>query len=111
MLEPRETPQGGWERFWKPAFEEAGELTEDGRPTLEAIQNELSDYSFMLEQVPKVYSDLTGYQISKPNTYAFEVIAQAEEFFDKIIREDIADELTGLTYDEIQEWIEENQHA
>ena len=97
-----------WETFWLPIFEDNDELTEDGRPTLEAIQNELSDYRMLLNFVPQVYSSITGGLLSKPNYLPSEVIIAAEEYFDRTIREDIAEELRDCDYDEIQEWISEN---
>lgn len=74
-MRPKEkTPEENWKEFWKDLC-----TNKDGSINLEAIKNELSDYSFLLDQVPLVYDSVTGGRISKPNTYAFEVIAQADE--------------------------------
>jgi hypothetical protein len=66
-----------YEEFWKDLVEVNGKLDKD------AIMRELSDYSFMLEQVPLVYCEVTNSRISKPNTYAFEVIGQFNELYDR----------------------------
>ena len=41
----------------------------DGTLNMDAVQRELADYYFMLQEVPKVYDHVTGGAISKPNTY------------------------------------------
>lgn len=66
-----------YENFWKDLVEENGVLDKD------KVMRELSDYEFMLDQVPKVYCEVTGSRISKPNTYAYEVIGQFNELFDR----------------------------
>ena len=48
----------------------------------EQIQNELLDFHFLMEQVPLVYMEVTNGRISKPNTYAREVIAEFEYFYE-----------------------------
>ena len=106
----REDAVTEWKTFWLPIFEDKDELTEDGRPTLEAIQNELSDYRMLLDFIPQVYSEITGGMLSKPNYLPSVVVSAAEEYFDRVIREDIAEELLYCDYDEVQEWISENLH-
>ena len=59
-----------YKEFWKNIVEKKGKLSKD------AIMRELSDYSFMMEEVPKVYDHVSGGRISYPNTYAFEVISE-----------------------------------
>ncbi len=65
-----ETYQDVYERFWKDIIETNGVFD------IEQVKKELSDYEFLLEQVPIVYCEVTGNRISKPNTYAFEVIGE-----------------------------------
>lgn len=57
------------------------------------IQNELTDYHFMMKQVPEVYCELTGGRMSYTNYYAKDVIAQAREVQEKETQEAI-DEAT-----------------
>lgn len=98
-----------WDEFWEPLFSRHEELAEDGRPTLEALKNELSDYRMLLEYVPQVYSELTGSTLSKPNYEPHVVISEAQEYLDRLVRDTVADELQYMDFDEIQKWIAENK--
>ena len=73
--------------FWKDIVEKNGKLNKD------FVMRELHDFHFMLGQVPKVYEEVSGGHISKPNTYAFEVIGEfREQFWDKdTIHDDVKD--------------------
>jgi len=66
-----------YEEFWKNIVEVNGVLDKD------KVMRELSDYHFMLQEVPKVYCEVSGGRISKPNTYAFEVIGEFNEQFNR----------------------------
>lgn len=59
-----------YNEFWK------GIVEVDGVVDMQAVKNELSDFSHMLDQVPKVYMEVTRGRISKPNTYASAVISE-----------------------------------
>lgn len=59
-----------YETFWKGLVETDGKLDPD------KVMRELHDYSFLIDQVPKVYYHVTGGMIAKPNTHASEVINQ-----------------------------------
>ena len=65
-----------WEEFWK------GICTNDGEVDLEQIKKELSDYHFLLEELPKLYSDLTLGLLSKQNYDAATIIQIHNEKFD-----------------------------
>ena len=82
-----------YEEFWKDLVETDGVLD------LDKIQRELSDYHFMLEEVPKVYCSVSGGMISKPNTYAFEVIGEFDKRFDdkEITKDDVGDMIKTAT--------------
>lgn len=67
--------------FWEGVFNGYDEPLE----TKEKIARELSDYSFMMEQVPKVYSEISGGVLSKPNYYASSVINVFQDYLDNII--------------------------
>lgn len=62
-----------YQEYWKALVET------DGKLDLDKVMRELHDYHFMIEQVPKVYGHVSGGMISKPNTYAFEVINQHDD--------------------------------
>lgn len=74
-----------YNEFWKDLVEKDGVLDKD------AVMRELHDFHFMMEEVPKVYMEVSGGRISKTNTYAFEVISQFNELhWDKeMIQEDV----------------------
>jgi len=67
-----------WKEFWEDIC-----TNEDGSLNLQAIKNELSDFSMMLDIVPEVYYSVTGGIISKPLTTAANVIRFAEELREK----------------------------
>jgi hypothetical protein len=54
-----------WEEFWRPIV-----TNPDGSLSLDAIKRELFDFRVVMEEVSKVYYELTAGQISKPNTDA-----------------------------------------
>lgn len=58
-----------YNEFWKGIIE-----NKDGVVNIDQVKRELSDYYFMLNEVPKVYCEVTNDNISKPNTYAYEVL-------------------------------------
>lgn len=64
------TPDEIYDEFWKDLVET------DGVMDPEKVKAELADYSFLMHEVPKVYSEVTSFRVSKPNTMAFEVIAE-----------------------------------
>jgi hypothetical protein len=73
-----------YRKFWKALVET------DGKLDLDKVMRELHDYSFLLDQVPKVYDHVSG--ISKPNTHAFEVInrhdIKRQEDIDEALKEE-----------------------
>ncbi|PFR93501.1 hypothetical protein [Priestia megaterium] len=70
---------------------------EDGSLNRNQVMRELSDYSFLLSQIPSVYEEVSGHSISKPMTYGFEVIRKFRENF---ISFDLAlDDLTAMCED------------
>lgn len=63
-----------YEDFWKRIVE-----NEDGSLNIDQVKRELSDFYYMIEEVPKVYYHVTGGIISKPNTKSSAVISIADE--------------------------------
>lgn len=59
--------------FWKDLVEKNGKLNKD------QIMRELSDYYFLLEEVPKVYDAISGGRLSYPNYFSDVMIGQFEE--------------------------------
>ena len=60
---------------------------ENGRLNLEQLKKELYDYSLLLDNVPKVYMEITAGRISKANTLAEVVIAEYNDILNEIIDE------------------------
>jgi len=68
-----------YDKYWKENVED-----ENGNLDKDKVMRELADYWFVLGEVPKVYCHVTGNRISKPNTYASEVISEADEHYNDI---------------------------
>lgn len=81
-----------WEEEWKHIC-----TNKDGTLNLDQIQRELSDYSFMLGEVPKVYSEVAG--LSKPNTHAKAVISE----YEKLMNEKFKDYIDEIIHDLVEE--------
>ncbi|MBH8565922.1 hypothetical protein I8748_27775 [Nostoc sp. CENA67] len=54
---------------------------ENGEIDLDSVKRELHDYYIVMQEATKVYHELTGGKISKPNTKAVHVIQLAYEHF------------------------------
>ena len=70
--------------FWRGIYENG--------MTVEQVCNELHDLEFMAGEVPKVYCHVTGGRISKPNTYASEVIGEHDERVQEAVDEALAEQ-------------------
>jgi hypothetical protein len=92
------------EEFWKPLIYTKGKLSE------RKVMNELYDYYFILQEVPKVYCDITGGLLSKPNYSAETILGEFNErFLDKeTTNEDVAEMIkTAKTLKELKEDLED----
>lgn len=79
--------------FWKEIV-----CDENGNLKLDQVQRELFDYWVAIQNVPKVYCELTGGMFSKLNTDAAYVINAAEEHYSKVHQsEDLADCILALS--------------
>lgn len=65
-----------YREFWKPIFGFFGLLN------FKQVKKELSDYNSLLDMVPKVYMEITNGHISNPNTMAYEVIREYENYIE-----------------------------
>jgi hypothetical protein len=76
-----------FEEDWKDLL-----CNEDGTLNKDKVMRELHDYSVLLEHVPKVYMHITGGKISKPNTLAGAVIAEADDSYsnEEVVEDPIA---------------------
>lgn len=73
-----------WE-FWKDIV-----CNEDGTINIEQLKKELCDFSVMMNEVPKVYCEVTGNVMSKPLYYADDVIA--------VFRDKYGNKAAGVDY-------------
>lgn len=72
-----------WQEFWADIV-----CNEDGSINMDQLKEELCAFHFMINEVPKVYSEVTDGLFSKPNYYADSVLS--------VFREKYADRLWGL---------------
>lgn len=84
---PTKEEREAFEEFWAPLV-----CDKTGRLVRDRVINELTDYRFMLQQVPKVYMEVTGGELSKPNYEAKTVIAVANDFQNRVWEETLDDE-------------------
>lgn len=66
-------------KFWAELF--------PGGASNDDIQKELSDFHFMMREVPKVYMAITGGKLSKPNYHASTVIGEFEQYMEDCIND------------------------
>jgi len=84
-----------WQEFWKPIVSK-----ENGDLDLEQVKKELSDYSMILEEVPKVYCALTNDTLSKPHYLAETVISVAQDVqqkeYEEQFKEDVEEAVINI---------------
>ena len=80
-----------YEEFWKVNIEgDHGEGFKNDRTILQ-LKRELYDYWVLLENVPKIFMEITGGKISKPHTCPADVISECEAYNGQLIEENVAD--------------------
>lgn len=79
-----------WREFWLPI------VTRNGNINLSQIKRELYDYHEMMDEVSKVYDEVTWHQISKPNTRADAVISIYNDHLQEVVKEAIKEAIDGL---------------
>lgn len=68
---------------------------------VEQVKKELHDFTIMIQEVPKVYSHVTGGMVSKPLTYASAVNSAADDNMQRLIKDDLREICTSL-HDEVE---------
>lgn len=95
-----------WCEFWRSLVTKP-----DGSIDLEQIKKELSDYKILLDNVPIVYSHITGGILSYPTYDAKTVIQCTEEYYNEsivgIIKDDFLEFISdgNVTKEELIEFI------
>lgn len=69
--------------FWLPL------ITTERQLDIEKIKNELHDYAFILEQVPKVYMHVTSDRLSKANYHADTIISEHDDICHETCKADL----------------------
>jgi hypothetical protein len=87
MSNPDEDTVENFEHFWKGLV-----CDKRGRLLKKQVMRELHDYSLLMDAASKVYDEVTGGKVSKPNTRASAVIALANDFNNEVWEETLADE-------------------
>jgi len=72
-----------YDEFWKEIVENP-----DGTINKEQLKKELEDFSFLMDQVPKIYCHITGNILSKLNYKAETVIQVSDEYQDRWHKEE-----------------------
>ena len=81
-------------KFWKAII-----CNKDGSINLKQLKKELSDFSFIMEQIPIVYSNITGNRLSKLMYYADTVIKVANEYQEELIQDLLKEEKEEILSD------------
>jgi hypothetical protein len=84
-----------YDTFWKTIVED-----DDGNLNVDQVKRELFDWYFSMQEVAKVYSEITGGRLSKPNYYASGVISAYEEHVEELKAWAIEDWISDNLYEE-----------
>lgn len=80
MAEKNYDPQHQWDTFWKKLCTD-----KDGNVDLEQIKKELSDYKFVIDNAPAVYSEASGNKTANIMVHENTMISLIYENIDKRI--------------------------
>ncbi len=72
-----------YDSFWKELIE-----NKDGTLNKDSVARELSDYKFLMDQIPLVYDHVTGGLLSKTNYHAHVIISASDEYFSRLIEQE-----------------------
>jgi hypothetical protein len=86
-----------WSEFWQDIV-----CDPNGEINKEQLKKELSDYSMILEEVPKVYCALTNDTLSKPHYLAETVIAVASDIqnaeYEDRFKDDVEESVINIAH-------------
>ena len=104
MIDVDEEVEKEYEEFWKDIVEDDGVLNK------EQIKKELCDFSMVMVNCSKAYSEMTCGNITKPNTYFSEVLGIFQEKFWYVenVKDDVKDMLNSCSdIDELKQELAE----
>jgi flagellar biosynthesis/type III secretory pathway protein FliH len=102
----KETVEEEWESFWKEIVN-----NDDGTINIEQVKKELADFSFVMEQVPKIYCHITGDKMSKVTYHADDVIREADNHYRQCFEEDQTEDKCRVnaeylcTFKDFDQWV------
>ena len=93
MIDVDEEVEKEYEEFWKDIVEDDGVLNK------EQIKKELYDFSMVMVNCSKAYSEMTCGNITKPNTYFSEVLGIFQEkfWYAENVKDDVKDMLNSCS--------------
>lgn len=85
-------------------------LKSDGSVDLDLLKPELSDFSFLIKEIPKVYDHIAG--LSKHMYSAETIIAEADRRYWEMHRDMILDDIADMTsIDEVRDYLDPKSEA
>lgn len=97
MEEPNsEEIESVWEKFWKNIL-----IDDNNQIDVKQLKKELYDYHFILDNVSKVYCEVTGDRLSYPNYSSDIVIREYNNNMDRVL-----EEYTQESIENFEEWID-----
>lgn len=84
-----------WNEFWKGICE-----NENGDVDILQVKKELSDYRFILNQVPKIYKHITGGLLSKPMYDAQTIITKADDYYQELYKNFYKEDINNILNDD-----------
>lgn len=81
-----------WQDFWRPIVCK----DEESEVDMEQVKRELYDWYIAMNEVSKVYCEITGNMISKPHTKSEVVIEKADEHYKDLYQNMDIDELKEI---------------
>ena len=85
-----------WNDFWKDIV-----CNPDGSVNMEQIKKELSDFRYLMKQVPKVYCEVTGNTLSKIMYPAEKVIECFNDYTERLLKDQVQDIVDDMISDEV----------
>lgn len=86
--------QERYDKFWKNIV-----CNPDGTINIEQVKKELSDFYFVMNEVPKVYMHITNGLLSKCNYHAHVVTSESDDCYQKGFYEDIKEVIENMIED------------
>lgn len=83
-----------WHTFWRDII-----LDNEGEIDVDQLKRELCDFHFMIDNTTRVFSEVSGHRISKPNTHADAVIGEFNNVLaehSEFVKQDLLELIEGV---------------